>query len=355
MNPGVTVLMAVYNGEEYLKECVKSVLDQTYKDYEFLIIDDGSTDRTVDTIRSYRDDRIRLIQNSKNLGQAASLNIGLDKARGEYIARVDADDIMLSHRLRRQLLFLTKRKDTALAGSWGEAIDERSKGIAISRLPVMREEIMAAVLFGGFIAIHSSFMYRKKAISDIGKYNEAFSFCEDYKLITDLLLDRCIVSNMPEVLVKYRIHNDRISVRDSRPQAERYLIVVKQFIRNFIKGIEDSDSEILFDFLISAGAMKKAYWENDSSKMNISKIIYLCTLLLTNVEAYFRLEINQIDLVKGQFYNRILNFAYMGSQSKSPAAWELYGYCSKNWPHLIKRPKLYLCPAAYAMSSVKCA
>lgn len=353
MTPKITVLMAAYNAEAYLKECMDSVLGQTYGDYEFLIIDDGSTDRTIDIIASYKDDRIRLIRNEKNLSQVTSLNIGLDYAKGEYIARIDADDVAFPRRLEKQSEFLRKYTDIALIGSWAQAIDERSKAIVISRLPVRREEIIATVLFGGFIAIHSSFMFRKKTIFDIGKYNEAFSFCEDYKLIIDLLLNRCMVNNIPEVLAKYRVHNDRISVRDSRPQAERYLTAVRQFTQNFIEGIADTDRRLLSNFLINAGSMRRAYWEEDLNKTEIAKIIDLCNLLLANISAYFKLETNQMYPMKKFFYNRMLNFAYFGSQLKNQAAWELYIYCSKNWPYVIDRPKLYLCPAAYALSGIK--
>ncbi|MBU1854072.1 MAG: glycosyltransferase family 2 protein, partial [Candidatus Omnitrophica bacterium] len=125
MTPTITVLLTVYNGETYLKECMDSVLSQTYRDFEFLIIDDGSTDTTRAIIKSYKDNRIRLIENGRNLSQVTSLNIGLEHARGEYVARIDADDAMLPNRLERQLFFLNSRTDVALAGSWGDAIDER--------------------------------------------------------------------------------------------------------------------------------------------------------------------------------------------------------------------------------------
>ncbi len=115
--PRVTVLMSVYNGEKYLREAIDSILNQTFKDFEFLIIDDGSTDSSADIIRSYTDFRIRLIQNEKNIGLTRSLNKGLKLAKGEYIARMDVDDISLPIRFEKQVSFLDKYEDVKLVGS----------------------------------------------------------------------------------------------------------------------------------------------------------------------------------------------------------------------------------------------
>ena len=107
--------MSVYNGERYLREAEDSILQQTFKDFEFLIVDDGSTDTSVVTIRSYSDKRIRLIVNETNVGLAASLNIGIDCARGRYIARMDCDDISLPDRLEKQVAFLESHGDIGYA------------------------------------------------------------------------------------------------------------------------------------------------------------------------------------------------------------------------------------------------
>ena len=339
----VTVLMTVYNGETYLKECINSVLAQTYKDFEFLIIDDKSTDSTPGIIASYNDTRIRLLKNEKNLSQVTSLNKGLDHASGEYIARIDADDVMLPNRLERQLHFLTKRPDIELIGSWGEAIDEKGRSISRSELPSRNEEIIATILFGGFISLHSSFMFRKKTILELGKYNEAFSFTEDYRLIIDLLLKGHKVANIPKALIQYRLHNDRISVRSSKPQIERSIIASKEFVKNFSRGFSEEDVSILFNFLMSAGSMKNSYWDS-VSRSDIKNVIGLSDLLLNNVLDYFKLVKKENYFIKKVYYKNILNFTYQALNIKKVLWIELYLYCLKNCFFILEKPKLYLCP-----------
>src|SRR5580698_9685158 len=105
-NPKVTVLMPVYNGEKYIKEALESILQQTFIDFEFLIINDGSTDNSVSIIKSFNDNRIRLIHNEKNSGLVYSLNKGIGLSNGEYIARMDCDDVSIPERLEKQVGFL---------------------------------------------------------------------------------------------------------------------------------------------------------------------------------------------------------------------------------------------------------
>ena len=329
--------MAVYNGEAYLRSCMDSVLAQTYKDFEFLIVDDGSTDKTKEIIKSYNDDRIRLLENKKNLSQVTSLNIGLDQAQGDYIARIDADDIMFPHRLKRQVDCLDKKPALALLGSFGEAINEKGERVATVTLPIRIEEIIANILFGGFILVHSSMMFRKKAILDVGKYNEAFSFTEDYKLATDLLVRGYEINNIPELLVKYRFHNDRISVRDTKLQIERYLVAVKYFVSNFLSGYSYIDMDMLFNFLISAGSMDKNYLKNNH---DIKKIINMCNILVGNILLYFKMRFAEKYFFRKVFYTYILNFAYQGRAEGR----YLYLFCLRNFIFLFSRPKLYLYP-----------
>ncbi|MFC1621042.1 glycosyltransferase family 2 protein [Candidatus Omnitrophota bacterium] len=342
MTPQITVLMAVYNCEKYLRECMDSVLNQTHKDFEFLIVDDGSTDKTVDIIKSYQDNRIRLIRNDKNMSQVSSLNIGLEHARSDYIARIDGDDIMFPDRLERQFDFLKKSK-AVLVGSRARAIDENGKTIKDVRLPIMTEEIIGTVLCGGFITVHSTLMFRKRPVLDIGKYNEDFSFVEDYKLVTDLLINQHKISNMDEVLVKFRFHEDRISVRDKRPQNERYLNALKAFMNNFTKEFSGKDKDMLFEFLIDAGSMNKKYWENGCKDEDLKKIVVSIKLLIKNISEYFKLSRKGENFLKRVFYNNILNFTYQSAEAGKVAR-GLYLLCLKNLSSLYARPKLYLYP-----------
>ena len=125
--PKITVLMPVYNGEKYLKESIESILKQTFRDFEFLIINDTSTDESEKIIRSFKDSRIKLIKNEKNIGLTKSLNKGLDLAKGEYMARMDADDISLPKRLEIQVAFMDKNPKIGVIGAWAKVIGESNK------------------------------------------------------------------------------------------------------------------------------------------------------------------------------------------------------------------------------------
>ena len=122
MNPTVSVLMPVYNCADFIESSVESILLQTFSDFEFLIIDDFSTDGTYEYLQSLTDSRIKLIRKSKNTGYAISLNIGLNNARGKYIARMDADDISLPERFARQVSFMDNQPEVVVCGSWYENI-----------------------------------------------------------------------------------------------------------------------------------------------------------------------------------------------------------------------------------------
>ncbi len=124
ISPKITVLMSVYNGFPFLNHAITSILNQTYKAFEFLIIDDASTDNSCDLIDAFKDSRIRLVRNHKNLGQANSLNKGIHLARSPFIARIDQDDISMPNRLEKQFIFMDSNPNVAVAGTWLNTINE---------------------------------------------------------------------------------------------------------------------------------------------------------------------------------------------------------------------------------------
>lgn len=344
MMPRITVLMTVYNGEAYLKECLSSVLDQTYKGFEFLIINDCSTDSSLDIIKSYKDKRMHVIENHKNIGQVKSLNIGLEHSRGEYIARIDQDDLMMENRLERQLDFLNKRPEVAVVGTWGEVIDEKGFTLGKSRLPVRNEEIVGSVLFCGYFLMHPSAMFRKDLVVSVGKYNESLSYSEDFDLWTRLLLKGYRLANIPEFLVKFRHHKKS----SSKQFAEERLSNARKAVLNFIKHIDgafsDPDLNDLSDMLVSAGLMKKAYWLNEANIAHIKKTVVLLGILLKKIPRYFNFTKKESYLMKRTFCNRMLNFTYEASGGAKKNSLPLYLFCLRNYPFLYTRPKLYLYP-----------
>ena len=202
--PRVSVLMAVHNGEAHLRESIDSILQQSFTDFEFLIIDDASSDHSRDVILSYQDRRIRLVSNQTKLGLTCSLNRGLRLAVGDLIARQDADDVSERHRLARQREFLDANPRAALVGTWYKKIDDCNSDLGTRQLPCDWLEIRWALLFLCPF-IHSSVMLRKNPVlKKIGAYDESFIYAQDYDLWSRIA-SRLPVANLPEYLVRYRV------------------------------------------------------------------------------------------------------------------------------------------------------
>jgi glycosyltransferase involved in cell wall biosynthesis len=211
--------MPVYNGERYLREAIESILNQTFEDFEFLVIDDGSSDGSVEIIQSYNDQRIRLILNETNLGLIATLNKGIDLARGDYIARMDCDDISMPERLDKQYEFMQKNPEAAVSGSWASTIDEQGEVTGEIRT-LSSFDCISVELFFTNPMIHSSTFFKKNFIASIGSYNKDFERAEDYYLWIRVVQKKGRILNVPLFLLKYRNHTDNVSNIHSVRQEE---------------------------------------------------------------------------------------------------------------------------------------
>lgn len=218
-NQKVTVLLPVYNGETYLLEAIESILNQTFTDFEFLIIDDGSTDNTWDILNKFNDSRIRLIKNNQNMGITKTLNKGLQLARGNYVARMDADDICFPERLQRQKAFLDDNLNFAMVGSWIEVIDEVGRKIKRINFPIVSYCLRWRLLYTNTF-VHSAVMFRKNAVLDIGGYLDNYRHAEDYDLWSRLST-HWKVANIPAVLVSWRSCRESVSVKNANKQKEK--------------------------------------------------------------------------------------------------------------------------------------
>jgi len=223
--PRVTVLMAVYNGERYLREAVESILGQTFSDFEFVIVDDGSTDRTWQVLTEYaaRDPRIVLLQNSENLGLTRSLNKGLHAAQGEYIARQDADDISLPHRLEKQVAVLEECHDVVLVSANIDLMDADGQVWWHPRRNATSGLIAWFLLFCNYLGGHSQVMFRRQAALDLGGYAEDRPCSQDYELWLRLAEVGDVVI-LPEVLLLYRTHGESVTSRYGEQQKEYSLV-----------------------------------------------------------------------------------------------------------------------------------
>jgi hypothetical protein len=212
VSPRVTVLLAVKDGLPWVRDAVESVLAQTYEDFELLVVDDGSSDGTAEAVEAFADPRIRVLRNDSNAGQAPSLNRGLQEARGELVARLDADDVCLPRRLERQVAVLDADPSVALVGTWMDVVDERSRLWGRLRGRVRDfPEFVFAILADRYPWGHPSLMFRRDVVVALGGYDESLAPSEDKDLYRRLALARHGARGVEEPLVRYRRHELQLS------------------------------------------------------------------------------------------------------------------------------------------------
>ncbi|MEO5954868.1 MAG: glycosyltransferase [Nitrospiraceae bacterium] len=256
--PGVTVLMPVFNGERFLREAIESVLQQTHRDFELLIINDGSTDRSREIVLSYDDPRINFAENAKNLGLASTLNVGLGLATYELVARQDADDLSLPERLALQVDFLAKHPDVVLVGTQAMIIDEQGfrKGRVLDRA-CTHDSIRWDLLFDNSFT-HSSVMFRRSTITQLGGYDGAFRYCQDYALWTQVARHHR-VANIDRCLVQYRVHPfDRMSDKLKGIIAEENRLIMRDYIADTLGN--DSVSDVELDAMVNMRLAFEQRW-----------------------------------------------------------------------------------------------
>ncbi|MBQ8294589.1 MAG: glycosyltransferase [Alphaproteobacteria bacterium] len=203
--PLVSVLLPVYNGGPFLREAIDSVLSQTLTDFEFIIIDDASTDNSADIIAEYDDRRINFIRNEHNLGLIGTLNKGLGIARGKYIARMDQDDICLPLRLEKQVLYMSRRPQCGVLGTWFHRFG------AVNEDCILDPIVLPAGLVCGNKIGHPTVMLRKSVLDKYKlRYDPDFEACEDYELWARMLF-LTGVENYPQVLLLHRMHPESMS------------------------------------------------------------------------------------------------------------------------------------------------
>jgi glycosyltransferase involved in cell wall biosynthesis len=206
----VSVIMGVYNGERYLHEAIESILQQTFTDFEFIIINDGSNDTASSILQSYKDPRIVLINNDRNIGLTKSLNRGLEICRGVYIARMDVDDISLPERLERQVRYLDANPEIGLLASSFVYIDEAGNEKMLSNPPTNKAQLKEAMLKENQFC-HGVVMFRRSCIEKVGSYRPEFRYTQDYDQWLRIL-EFYEIASLPEVLYKYRVTVKNISV-----------------------------------------------------------------------------------------------------------------------------------------------
>lgn len=247
--PRVTVLLPVYNGEKYLQETMQSILGQSYTDFEFLIVDDGSFDESLDIVRSFQDPRIRVLKNPERLKLAGALNRGMGEAKGKFIARMDADDIALPQRLEKQVAFMERYPEVGVCGT---AIEFFGKGVKarVNIYPADAERIKAYALFDCPFC-HPAVMIRKNLfLENKLHYDGSYYPTEDYELwarATALFP----TANLDEVLLRYRIHGASMTGSDWEQMDRQATRIIGSLFEKF--GIKYTEEQLKFHRNIGRG------------------------------------------------------------------------------------------------------
>lgn len=202
----ISVILPVYNGERFIREAVESVLQQTFTDFELIIIDDGSTDQTAAILETFDDPRIVSLKNERNEGLPTALNKGIHAARGEWIARMDADDLSLPERFACQMEFLHEHPEVGVLGTAMLQMDAHGKGIAVVEQPATHDELCQKMLADTAMN-HATVMMRRTLLVD--GYDPASEHAEDTELWSRLIFTTRF-ANLPDVLYRRRLHNASI-------------------------------------------------------------------------------------------------------------------------------------------------
>ena len=204
MSASITVLMSVYNGLPYLSEAIESILAQTYQDFEFLIIDDQSTDGSAEILDDYakRDQRIRIIKNQQNRGLGYCLALGVERATTPWIARMDADDIAIADRLARQMAYLEQHPEVDILGGYAININHLGQKIDERRVPTAHADIRRLLWTNPFI--HATVMFNRDAILRAGSYSKKIRKRQDYELWFRCAVANLRFANLPIPLIYYR-------------------------------------------------------------------------------------------------------------------------------------------------------
>lgn len=238
LSPKVSIVMPVFNRADFLEETIESYLQQTFRDFELIIVDDGSTDKSSEILRSFSDTRIRLFTNEKNKGIVYSRNEGTKNAKGKYICPADSDDIAHREKLEKQFQFLEKNPELAGCGTRAKHIDKHSKLLKSKWKLNAKEDLIPAISVFKNYFVHSSMMLRKSILPKPA-YTPGFDGTEDTKLWFDITRKHKLVI-FPEYLLYYRIHPGNVSASDAhRRRTEK---VMRYILSEF--GLEASKREL---------------------------------------------------------------------------------------------------------------
>ena len=338
--PRVSVLMAVHNGEPFLDEAVRSILNQTFRDFEFLIIDDASLDETWRLLHEYKDPRLRLVKNEWNMGLAATLNRGLDMIDCEFIARMDSDDISVPRRLEWQIDFMGAHRQVGIVGMWARVFGIASRK-GLIRYPSGASQIQAFLLFANSM-IHPTVMMRRQWLDKFGlRYDPFFSRSEDYDFLIRAS-SHFALENMNKVGLFWRMHPENATISYGHIMREQVYHLLSRQLMSI--GLEVGYEELDFHYRIGAGerlgseqelqrgeawlfkmkdaALKSGYYEKDGMEDAVGRI-------------WFRLCANSTPVtwrIMQRYRQSVLSRGYR----PAPQQWAVF-FASTLWHHVFRK------------------
>lgn len=248
--PKISVLMPAYNTEKYIGEAIESVLNQTFKDFEFIIIDDGSTDRTWEVIQEYakKDRRIIVLRNEENLKICKTLNRGIEIAKGNYIARMDADDWSYPDRLQKQLVFMEAHPDVVISGGTMEVCDKQLQA-KNRRGYNLTDDTIREKLFRYSPFCHPTTIYRTDVARKVGGYNEMYHPADDYEFYFRMGLEGKF-GNIHDAVLKYRVIANSMTTGGMKKMETETIVIRKKYSSLYHAKLLDKLYNLLHSILI---------------------------------------------------------------------------------------------------------
>ncbi len=323
MTPRVSVVMSVYNGEQYLGEAIESILHQTFSDFELIIVDDGSVDGTwgLLTTCAAQDRRIVLIRSAENMGIPRSTNKGLTRARGKYIARTDADDVSLPERLARQVSFLEEHLDVGVLGGAVQIIDGDGNASDIWRFPSEHGVLKWRLCFGSPI-MHSTAMMRREVLNRVNGYDVEMEVALDYDLWRRLSLVTRL-ANLQDVLVWLRTHEDSVTSKHLVQQRNNSIKISQLAIAGILS------EDVPLDVVQRLWAQD---FESASEVLQVARLIYrLCQATI----AASALSPAERRMIRSDAANRLFRLA--SPRMRQARVWEVVGLACRVDPSLVVR------------------
>ena len=302
MNPKISVVMSVYNGDNFVAQSVQAILDQTFQDFEFIIIDDASTDKTWEILNQFseKDSRLRLFRNEKNIGPAGfikNLNFGCKQAKGKYIARIDHDDISRKDRFQLQYDFLENNPDIFIIGAGLKKVDENGNDLGEMRAPLNDAEIRKAMP-KKISLYHPVIMFRKDFYEDF--YREKMRYCEDYDFYFRIMTDRLKMANLDESLLEYRILQNSLSREQDKVIKNLFINQCKVFYKERLA--TGKDSYAVFDPNTFLNIYKNPSKDLLQTAISVSKKYYDFSGFQKLMKMYRELFISDLFYLKNSIF-----------------------------------------------------